>query len=329
MSPIYPWQHSVWERVARPDLLPHALLIYGRQGIGKLDFARTLTGFLLCSESEKTIPCGVCASCHYLSQGSHPDFIEVFPLEEEGNKKASKVIKVEQVRDLGERVGLTTHQGGRRVVLVYPAEALNVNAANSLLKTLEEPNSGTYLILVSHRPGMLPLTVLSRCARLEMPLPKEQEALDWLEANHVSKAQSWLVQAGGGPLLALELSMGDDEPVRLVLLDALCHPSELNVVELAERIMHVDFVKVLTWIYKWVFDLLAALAIGSVRCHADEAEALLRLVFRIERIELARFAQKVIDRMRTVNHPLNVQLCLEELLLDYRALFVSRKALLR
>ena len=153
---IYPWQTDDW---AHLDQLraswPHALLLHGRAGIGKLQFAQHLAQSLLCETPTDTRePCGKCVACLWFSQGNHPDYRAVLPealagelvsedkadkADAEDGKKTkvlSKEIKIDQVLGLMNFFSLGSHRGGLRVVLLYPAESINVFAANSLLKTL-------------------------------------------------------------------------------------------------------------------------------------------------------------------------------------------------
>jgi len=163
----YPWHKSEFRALLqRKEQLPHALLLRGSQGIGKLAFAEAVARALLC---EKPAPdgaaCGQCTACGWMGQGSHPDFRRLEPenLAEqkdseagiEKKEKASTQISVDQVRSLANFINVSSHRGGSKVVLVHPAEALNPNAANALLKGLEEPPPRTYFLLVAHRWNQL------------------------------------------------------------------------------------------------------------------------------------------------------------------------------
>ena len=139
-----PWQLEAWARLGQQvdeDRLPHALLVTGPAGIGKEHFARSVSARLLCGSPVSGTACGNCKSCTLLSAGSHPDLLDVQC--EEG----SRVIKIDQVRELIDFAGKTPAIGGRKVVLLGPAEAMNINAANALLKCLEEPSASTTLLL--------------------------------------------------------------------------------------------------------------------------------------------------------------------------------------
>lgn len=222
---VYPWQKSAWESLeAQADRLHHALLIRGPVGIGKLALAEQFAQFLLCESSQGTPkPCGICDGCRWYLAGTHPDFRRLEPeslarrvvAEDDGETatppstravKPSQEIKVDQVRGLDNFLGLRSHRGRRRIVLVHPAEAMNPNAANALLKALEEPQPGAHFILISHRPARLLATIRSRCAAVAMPLPERGQALAWLREQGVPDAGAWLAFSGGAPLLSRSLA---------------------------------------------------------------------------------------------------------------------------
>ncbi|MFP4902876.1 DNA polymerase III subunit delta', partial [Paraburkholderia sp. BR14261] len=195
---IYPWQTDDWQRLQQlRSHWPHALLLHGQAGIGKLQFAQHLAKGLLCEAPQANgEPCGACAACNWFVQGNHPDYRIVVPEAlageigqagddeakaekadkadgEEGKKgrAPSKEIRIEQVRALLDFTSVGSHRGGLRVVVLYPAEALNVAAANALLKTLEEPPAGVVFLVVSARIDRLLPTIISRCRQWPMGTP--------------------------------------------------------------------------------------------------------------------------------------------------------------
>lgn len=183
-SNIFPWQQAVWQQFkGMRSRLPHALLLYGCTGIGKYQFARALSQSLLCATpTADGHACGACQSCHWFQENAHPDFRLLTPEIEgeldsdtETTKKKSKKktnIAISQVRDLNDFMHLSGHQAhGYRVVLVHPAETLNLASANALLKMLEEPTENVIFILVAHQIHQLLPTILSRCQKIAMPMP--------------------------------------------------------------------------------------------------------------------------------------------------------------
>jgi DNA polymerase III subunit delta' len=173
---------AAWLEPARAQLaaavehgrVAHALLIQDAPGAGGDQLAVWMAQLLLCLAPGLKGPCGTCAGCTRLRENRHPDFTRIGLIDD------SKQIRVEQARELSAHLALASHQGGYKVALIDPADALNWNAANALLKTLEEPPSRTVLILVAQQPSRLPATLLSRCQRLRIRTPERAAALQWL-----------------------------------------------------------------------------------------------------------------------------------------------------
>jgi DNA polymerase-3 subunit delta' len=284
---------------------PHALLIEGRRGIGKRALALHFAQALLCETPRSDGgPCGTCASCGYVRAGAHPDLRVIEPIErdEEGNEIPVDEILVDRIRELIEFTQLSTHRQRAKVAVIVPAEAMNVAAANALLKTLEEPPPTTYLMLVSHQPGRLRATIVSRCQRFVAPEPDPAAASAWLAEHGAAEPGLLLDQAGGAPLLALALSDPAVQRERAFLLTCLEDPQRLSPIELGVRIdgyrkeeRKVVLADLVYWLLTWSADLAASASGGAPRYHPDRRELL--------------------------GHPLVPRLVAEALLFEYRALF--------
>ncbi|MBS0366600.1 MAG: DNA polymerase III subunit delta' [Proteobacteria bacterium] len=200
-APQPPWLGPATAQLAQAlaaQHLPHALLIHEAPGTGGEWLAAWTAALVLCQQRERA-PCGACAACRRVQAGEHPDLLWLRPIED------SRQLRIEQVRELGAELALTSHAGGFKVGILSPADALNMHAANALLKTLEEPRPRTLLVLVATQPSRLPATVRSRCQRLRIGVPPRAQALQWLTDAHGPGEWAAALQVlGDAPFLALQ-----------------------------------------------------------------------------------------------------------------------------
>jgi DNA polymerase-3 subunit delta' len=239
-----------WLRAVRSGRLPHALLLLGAPGLGTAALADWIARAALCGRPDEA-PCGACESCTLHAAGNHPDVVRV------GIREDKKQIAIDDVREMIAALGLKSYRGGGRVAILSPADMMNVNGMNALLKTLEEPGAGTLLILVASRAGRLPATIGSRCQRLTVPVPAAPVALAWLQSQDA--AIDWagpLALAGGAPLAALELgrSGGAQIGAEMAALPTALDRGEADVVALAERWAKQQPAVRLRWIENWITD---------------------------------------------------------------------------
>ena len=331
---IFPWHSEAYKALAdRKGGLPHGLLIRGPTGIGKRAFARSLAQGLLCEERVTALTaCGTCKACHWFETGNHPDFrllqpeaAEISDDAEQPDKKKKREISIAQVRSLTDFINISAHRNGAKVILIQPAEAMNVNAANALLKNLEEPPPDTHFLLVSDRPNMLPATIRSRCQQLALRPPTRIEATAWLKSNGVSQPELALALAGGAPILAQELDTPEYWATRQQFLDGLCSRS-FDPLALAERFASHAIPQVINWLQCWSYDLVSVLCTQRLRYNSDRRDALASAAQYMNKLEILRFHRDLMRFQRIVNHPLNPRLLLEDLLLRYEQLMQSAHA---
>jgi len=299
---MHTWNQPILESLAaRSARLPHALLVYGPRGVGKLALAERVAQLLLCEGKPK--PCGTCDGCRWFLGGNHPDFRRIEPeaiaklppTDPEENevkkpKQPSIQIKIEQVRELADFLYVRSHRGAMRVALVHPAEDMNENASNALLKGLEEPPAGAMFILVSHRPAQLLPTIRSRCVAVPVPIPPRDAALKWLSAQGIKDAERWLAYAGGAPLRALDYAAEAEPLSRLLKAPGPVEVRE-DLERLADALQKIALDRALT-----AFGLPQKYQTGQVAVNAAKARAWLA------------FARRMGEDRLLCRHPLNPRL---------------------
>lgn len=251
MAEAFPWQQALWQQLAGRTQHAHAYLLHGPQGIGKRALAERLMALLLCQRPQGLLACGQCKSCLLLAAGSHPDNYVLEP------EEADKPIKVDQVRELVSFVVQTAQLGGRKVILIEPVEAMNVNAANALLKSLEEPSGNTVLLLVSHQPSRLLPTIKSRCQQQACPLPSREQSLAWLEQAlpdcDEQERLELLSLAAGSPLAAVSLQAQGVREQRALVVDGVKKllKQQQSPSQLADAWNAIPLLQLFDWFCDW------------------------------------------------------------------------------
>ncbi|CAN5414558.1 DNA polymerase III subunit delta' [soil metagenome] len=364
ISTILPWQVTEfehWIEALDGARLSHGWLLQGPPGIGKKGFAEAAAASALCeSRAAGQLACGHCAGCQLLMAGSHPDLIRIRPAllalaegvadddeADEGEaadagaasdgKKASREIKVQQIRTLGDYAGIASTRGGRRVALIYPAEAMAPVAANALLKTLEEPTPGLVLLLITAAPHRLLPTIRSRCRRLTLPKPSRAAALAWLESQG-QRHPDRLDAAGGAPLSVLEQADTAQWATREGLVDALSAgvgidaPTAARAVESEikrndrerqqGKAATFDLGLAVNWLQCFIHDAISQRLAGTVRYHRSTPEKL-RATASIPVERLLEYWRWLDNAAAQSRHPVNTLLFLEDCLMRYRGLYLN------
>ncbi len=328
-----PWLITPLQRLlADVDRMPHALLIAGARGVGTAEFAWEVANALLCERRQPDgRACKHCDACGWFAQSNHPDVRRLSPqqADEGGDTKAapSKEIKVEQVRELADFIGIGAHRAGARVVLVDPADALNTVASNALLKTLEEPTAHVHFLLVADRPELLAATIRSRTVRVQLPSPSPDAAIAWLMARagvDVRQATEWLALAAGAPLQALAFTEPDRAAAYRLMVETLARLPDTSPMAVAEALAPLPVMDWLTVLQTWVTDLGRVAAGGTATRHVGQSARLAELSRRATLGSATRFGRWLISQRGIAEHPLNARLLCEDVLIRYCNIFEGR-----
>lgn len=305
-----PWHTEQWEKIVnamQSGRLGHALLLSGIRGVGKRMFVQRLVAKLLCQGDAG--PCRICSSCRQVAAKGHPAFTGLSLPEKKRD------IPVDAVRDMCAGLAMTSHDGGTKVAVVDPVNALNHNGFNALLKTLEEPPTGSLLILISESPLGLPATVRSRCQMLRFPAPPAAEAELWLakeapESDEESRRTA-MALANGAPLRAMEV-LAQPGTVAMVkgwqdmmykLVDGRRDP--LDAVSAVDADHAVTF---LEWLAGWTCGCLRKSPAGPLNGYG-----------------LARVGQAAVDGTRAIKSNAKPQLVVEALLIEVSRIAAGRQ----
>lgn len=290
-SPCYPWQTNIWQQFClakQNNHLPHALLLHGGEHTGKLKFANSVVKSLLCENSllrENSLLCenngeadnmkdqDICEACHQCRScktygaGSNPDYLSIDLIEDK------QQISIDQIRAMNAFLTLSRSFNTYRVVLISNAERMNKNAANGLLKSLEEPANNSVIILLTSQASVLLPTIKSRCQILQLPTPHQQQAIEWLQqqTGKDSQFKQELDIAQGKPLAALEV---DDELINLradLLNDILNIIHEKSsIIDIAKKWQKQDRGRLIDWQIGWISMLLSAQYKSNRQDQVDE-----------------------------------------------------------
>ena len=351
-----PWMESVWPLL--PPLAArgvHAVLLHGARGVGKKSLALDFAEALLCKAPQPDgHSCGQCAECRLTTAFSHPDLRWVLPQalaerllpqaqddddtageavaetgEGEGKTaRASREIRVEQVRALSDFLGIAAYRGGQRVVLLAPAEAMNAIAANTLLKMLEEPPPSTTFVLVSDALDEVLPTIRSRCVLVQVPVPPAPACVPWLAEQGVSDPASMLALASGAPLAALAEAAEEmlAPETAAALYRMLERGPALTPAQVAAGIGRDPAVTAcLRLMQCWAVDLLLYRARESVRYHPQREACIRQLAASAHAEPLWRWADALKTASAARDHPLNSRLVIESLLARYIEVFDGRR----
>ncbi|WP_353572152.1 DNA polymerase III subunit delta' [Candidatus Albibeggiatoa sp. nov. BB20] len=331
MHTPYPWQTPQWQQVIgswQQQRLAHALLFAGHAGMGKARFAQALAELLLCeTPTDDFHACGQCKSCLLLKAGTHPDLTHIQPAEK------GKQIAISQIRELIGFCGLTATYGQYQVVILNPAEAMNRNSANSLLKLLEEPPNNTLLILISHQPMSLLATIRSRCQRLDFNNIDKMQAHLWLQDQFGSEYDLNLLLnlTHHAPLAVKELIDHADIQKRGALFESLVQlpTGKYDPISVAEEWLKQEPRQIVVWMSLWTMDLIRYAMTQQAQhiVNQDNSSAIQHIAQQFQPQQLFKLLDLQTETYRLLNSTANIkpQGLLESLAIAWAELGMQRR----
>lgn len=358
--PLPNWLHKhLSQRLLQPNAiyqLPHTIGIYDPHCTGASLYAVAMAHALLCDTPipyrthTQGLACGKCSQCALLKAGNHSDLISLIPeyldksivdsvdkkdikdikttkqlavstAKQPKDKKLSKVIKIEQLRILEDRVRLSAQRGGYKVIIIYPAESLNTVTGNALLKILEEPPIDTFFIVVSENWGQVLPTLRSRCVRECLLDPIQADKLAWLAQFNVNYPNRWLELSAGKVYTALEMFNDPSWLPLLKLVPNLLHGANIDVFNLAQEMAKAQLKQILQVLILWLYDILAVSQQAPARFFSAHTQAITQLTLTLKPEIAANYVRHLMHMTRIADHPLNNRSQCESLLFEYKTIF--------
>jgi DNA polymerase-3 subunit delta' len=323
-----PWHQEVWEQLTDQflrNLGAHAYLLSGESDTGKHHFANAMSRFLLCRAPIERIACDKCPVCLLNIAGNNPDLLHIKP--EDG----SKLIKVEQIREIRHFLETSSHAFGHRIVIIDTAENMGVSSGNALLKGLEEPPLGVVFFVLTDRPKAVLSTISSRCQTVKLPGPSQSQSRAWLEQQADvagDEIELLLDVSQNRPFAALrhlqEGTANRQKEVAQGLLNIL--RGEESVSSLSARYAKLESKDVLTVLLYWISSLCKYSLSGS-QCHLKGRALTQAAVFLPRSTEPAAELIALYDAVSDAQKQLlsssnpNAQLLLEDILFRVQSVF--------
>ncbi len=329
MSVVYPWQGKSWiefNRIFKQGRLPHAIILSGKEGMGLGHFAHVIANDILCQNNQHA--CGECKNCHLFAAGNHQDLFSVT------NEDNAKQIKVDQIRELIDFIQLKSFAGNAKIVVIDPADTMNRNASNTLLTTLEEPPDNSLLLLISHRPAVLPVTIRSRCQIFNLDSDVDENTLDWI-STQIDDAEcdpeALLELANGAPLLAVTMQNNHVAADRRTIINEFLTllENKSDPLEVASHWNALGSREVLEWLLK-INQEMARYKISGNALNKGLLEFKERLQHHIKRLNLVQLSDSydlVLKQYRMSLSPINLNTLglLEELTLYWRSRLTEQR----
>jgi len=315
---LYPWQEKAWLELNKSaSKLHHAYLLNGPLGAGLERFANVFASSLICKNLTYSMQaCGKCQDCQWLST-EHPNLKVIDNESEEG---ASKNISIESIRSIKKFVELSSHSiGGKKVILINNAESLTINAANALLKILEEPPENSYLILTAQNISSLLPTIVSRCLMFKAQTPSADDARSFLKAEGYENLSSQLPLFSNLPLDVI--AHQSDSDIFTIMVNEFKKGGDFELMAIEPRWINGDFRETISLFQKWLYDIFLFKMTKKHHFFESKKENIKKLSEAADITKLLNLLKSVNNIKLISNKPINKDISFDNLMVEYRNIF--------
>ena len=317
---IYPWHQSNWDNLfADTERFPHGVILHGPCDSGINDFASIISKKLICSKSNEAVCyCGSCQNCSWFDSQSHPDFL---PVNHSSLEEKKAIIKVESIRELKDFFELSPHQrNGKKVSVIYDAHQMNRWASNALLKILEEPPSDSVIILTTSNLSSLLPTIKSRSRLEAFSKPTFIEATNFLKSINKDDLRPFLQLYSGNPLALI--SDHENHPLLIEIISSLKQGKKFNLSDIDGRWFSNGLLWLINVLQKWSYDILLSKLTNQQYYFPNEVVVINQLAKNSKIPALLKFQKMLIDVKLYATSPVNKEVNLDIIFINYRKIFI-------
>jgi len=317
---IYPWHQSNWTKLFwDTKKFPHGLILYGPSDSGVNIFASIASKKLICSNSnEDGYYCGDCQNCSWFDNQSHPDF---FSVNNSLLGQSNATINIELIRELKIFFELSSHQkNGRKVAIIYDAHQMNLNASNALLKILEEPPNDSVIILTTSDISSLLPTIKSRSRIEVLSKPSYADATSYLKSINKDDLRPFLQFYNGNPLALV--NDHENQPLLIEIINSLKQGKKLNLSDIDGRWFSNGLLWLVNLLQKWSYDILLFKLTSQQYYFPNEESTINELAKNSNTSSLLKFQKILIDVKLNASSPVNKEVNLDIILINYRKIFI-------
>jgi DNA polymerase-3 subunit delta' len=318
---------SLLKHSLESNALAHAYLCIGPQHVGKMTLALDLAEALNCEATDR--PCLECASCKKIAAGNHAD-VQIIGLNQNEEEAEARRISIDQIKDIQHAASLPPFEGKQKVFIIDGAELMSIEAANCLLKTLEEPNDKITFLLLTTNDRLVPATVVSRCQRIELqPLPIDKEAAALIEKANIKPERARLLAGLSHGCPGWAMAAAGDEKIMERRNEELNRVVDIIKADYEERFTYVaqlaakftqnrgavyDTLDV--WLDYWHDLMLVKLGCEDMITNIDRKDELTKMAGNYRLTRIKNFIESIESAGEQLKQNVNTRLALEVLMLD-------------
>ncbi len=315
---LYPWQEKSWSSLAQDkSKMHHAYIFVGAFGAGLYRYSNTFAQSLICSNlTDTNLPCGKCQDCHLL-MAQHPNLKIINNSPEDS---LLNNISIESIRNLKSFFELSSHKiDGNKVILINNAESLTLNAANALLKLLEEPPENSYIILTTQNISSLLPTIVSRCSIVTCPKPTKDEAKKFLNLNGYEHLSSQLNLFNNLPLDLIDKQ--DDLSLYETIINEFEKGKNLELMKIDSKWFSADFPSIINLFQKWLYDIFLFKLTKQFQFFENKKENIKKLSDSADISKLIKLVMNVYEMKLISDKPINKDIAFDNLMIEYKNIF--------